>query len=265
MLVLSNIEVVYSEVILVLKGVSLEIREGSITALLGANGAGKSTTCKAISGLLNSENGRVTHGNIEFKGRRIDNMNPEHIVNAGIIQVMEGHRVFPYLTVHENLMMGAYTRRDSKNDIKRDLEMVYEYYPVIARLHKQKAGYLSGGEQQMLVIGRGLMARPDLILLDEASLGLSPILVDEIFEIIRRINREEKMTILIVEQNAMVALSIADWGYVMENGRIVLEGSGEKLMENPDVKEFYLGMNEMGGRKSYKDVKHYRRRKRWLT
>ncbi len=265
MLVLSNIEVVYSEVILVLKGVSLEVREGSITALLGANGAGKSTTCKAISGLLKSENGRVTHGNIEFKGRRIDNVNPERIVNAGIVQVMEGHRVFPYLTVNENLMMGAYTRRDSANNVKRDLEMVYEYYPAISRLHKQKAGYLSGGEQQMLVIGRALMARPDLILLDEASLGLSPILVDEIFEIIKMINREEKMTILIVEQNAMVALSIADWGYVMENGRIVLEGSGEKLMENPDVKEFYLGMNEMGGKKSYKDVKHYRRRKRWLT
>ena len=265
MLILNTIEVVYSEVILVLKGVSMEVNEGTITSLLGANGAGKSTTVKAISGLLKSEDGKVTHGTIEFQGKRIDNKSPEHIVNSGIIQIMEGHRVFPNLPVIENLMMGAFTRRDSKQKIKEDLEKVFRYYPVLKRLQGQSAGYLSGGEQQMLVIARALMANPKLILLDEASLGLAPLMVDDIFEKIKQVQVEDKTTILLVEQNAMAALSISDRGYVMENGRIVLDGPADKLMENPDVKEFYLGMDERGSRKSYKDVKHYRRRKRWLT
>ncbi len=264
MLVLNNIEVIYNQVILVLKGVSLEVPDGDIRALLGANGAGKTTTLKAISGLLKEEDGEVTDGSIEFNGERIDKKSAEDIVRMGIFQVMEGRRVFEHLTVEENLRAGAYTRKDKKN-VKRDMEMVYSYFPRLKDLRHRVAGYLSGGEQQMLAIGRALMARPKLMLLDEPSLGLAPLLVKEIFEIIQRINREEGVGILIVEQNAMAALNIASYGYIMENGRIVMDGPAEKLKENPDVKEFYLGLTEVGKKKSFREVKHYKRRKRWLT
>ena len=264
MLRLNNVEVMYDRVILVLKGMSLEVPEGKVVALLGSNGAGKTTTLKAISGLLKAEDGEVTDGTIEFMGRRIDRLDAETIVRQGIFQVMEGRRVFEHLTVEENLQAGAYTRRDRQN-IPRDLEMVYGYFPRLVRLKRRVAGYLSGGEQQMLAIGRALMARPRLMLLDEPSLGLSPLLVSEIFGIIKRINQREKTTILLVEQNATQALSIADHGYIMENGKIVLEGPVERLKDNEDVREFYLGLTEMGRRKSYHDVKHYKRRKRWLS
>ena len=264
MLVLNNIEVIYNQVILVLKGVSLEVPDGDIRALLGANGAGKTTTLKAISGLLKEEDGEVTDGSIEFNGVRIDKMSAEDIVKMGIFQVMEGRRVFEHLTVEENLRAGAYTRKDRHN-IKRDMEMVYSYFPRLKELRNRVAGYLSGGEQQMLAIGRALMARPKLMLLDEPSLGLAPLLVKEIFDIIVRINKEEGVGILIVEQNAMAALNIATYGYIMENGRIVMDGPAEKLKENPDVKEFYLGLTEVGKKKSFREVKHYKRRKRWLT
>ncbi|TMK79295.1 MAG: ABC transporter ATP-binding protein [Actinobacteria bacterium] len=264
MLRLNNVEVIYSDVILVLKGLSLAVPEGQIVALLGANGAGKTTTLRAISGLLKAEEGRVTDGTIELRGARIDGRDPEEIVRMGIFQVMEGRRVFEGLTVDENLRVGAYTRRDG-DAVRRDYEAVYRYFPRLRERRGQLAGYLSGGEQQMLVIGRALMARPRLMLLDEPSLGLAPLLVKEIFEIIRRLNQEERLTILLVEQNANVALGIADYGYIMEGGRVVLDGPAPRLRENEDVKEFYLGLTEMGTRKSYRDVKHYKRRKRWLS
>ncbi len=261
---LNNVEVIYDDVILVLKGMSLEVYESQIVALLGANGAGKSTTLKAISGLLKGEEGAVTDGSITFMGDRIDNTEPETIVRKGIFQVMEGRRVFDDLNVDENLIAGAHTRKNW-TEAKRDMEMIFEYFPRLTDRRHTLAGYLSGGEQQMLAIGRALMARPKLMLLDEPSLGLAPLLVREIFQIIKRINEEEKTTILLVEQNAHIALSIADYGYIMENGKVVLDDPVDKLKENEDVKEFYLGLSKVGKRKSYRDVKHYRRRKRWLS
>jgi len=264
MLKVNNIEVIYSDVILVLKGLSLTVPQGQIVALLGANGAGKSTTLKAISGLLKSEEGEVTDGEILFEGEKINGKDPEDIVRRGIFQVMEGRRVFEDLTVEENLRCGAHTRRNGRN-VKEDFDRVYTYFPQIRERRKILAGYLSGGEQQMLAIGRALMARPKLMLLDEPSLGLSPMLVNEIFGIIREINEKEKTTILLVEQNARVALSISSYGYIMENGKVVLDGETQVLASNEDVKEFYLGMTEVGTRKSYRDTKHYRRRKRWLS
>ncbi len=261
---INNIEVKYHEVILVLKGVSIEVHEGGIVALLGANGAGKSTTLKAISGLLKHEDGRVTDGSIEFMGDRIDRLEAEEISKRGIFQIIEGRRVFEDLTVEENLVCGGYIRKDRRG-IKDDFGKVYTYFPRLKERRKQLAGYLSGGEQQMLAIGRALMARPKLMLLDEPSLGLSPLLVKEIFGIIKDINEKEGTTILLVEQNARVALSIAHYGYIMENGKVVLDGDAGKLIENEDVKEFYLGLTEVGSRKSYRDVKHYKRRKRWLS
>jgi len=263
MLQVNNIEVIYSDVILVLKGLSLVVPRGQIVALLGSNGAGKSTTLKAISGLLKSEEGEVTDGEVLFEGEKINGRDPEEIVRRGIFQVMEGRRVFEDLTVEENLRCGAHTRKDS--GVREDYERVYGYFPPIRDRRKVLAGYLSGGEQQMLAIGRALMARPKLMLLDEPSLGLSPLLVREIFGIIREINEKEKTTILLVEQNAHVALSISSYGYIMENGKVVLDGETQVLASNEDVKEFYLGMTELGTRKSYKDTKHYRRRKRWLS
>ena len=264
MLKLNNVEVVYDRTILVLKGISLEVPEQRIVTLLGSNGAGKSTTLKAISGLLRPERGEITTGSVELNGQRMDQFPPEAIVKLGVTQVMEGRRVFDDLTTEENLLAGAHTR-SGLTEIRRDLEGVYEYFPRLAQRKALKAGYLSGGEQQMLAIGRALMARPRLILLDEPSLGLAPLLVEEIFQIIQRLNREEKLTVLLVEQNAAMALTIAEHGYVMENGRIVLEGAVAALRDNPDVKEFYLGLTEVGARKSYRDVKHYKRRKRWLS
>ncbi len=258
-----NIEVIYNRAILVLKGMSLRVREGQIVALLGPNGAGKSTTLKAISGLLRSEKGEVTDGDIRFLGQRVDRLEPEQIVRRGIFQVMEGRRVFEDLTADENILMGAYTRDDAAG-VRRDHELVFDYFPRLKDRRRQLAGYLSGGEQQMLAISRALMARPKIMLLDEPSLGLAPMLVKEIFAIIRKINQEEKTTVLLVEQNANLALSIADFGYIMENGRIVLDGESDKLKTNEDVKRFYLGT---GGsdRKSYRDLKFYKRRKRWLS
>jgi branched-chain amino acid transport system ATP-binding protein len=264
MLKLNNVGVIYDDVILVLKGMSMEAKEGEITVLLGANGAGKTTTLKAISGLLKSEEGEVTDGSIEFMGRKINNKDAEDIVKMGIFQVMEGRRVFKDLTVTENLMAGAYTRRDKQN-IKRDMDTVFGYFPKLQSRRHQVAGYMSGGEQQMLAIGRGLMARPKLMLLDEPSLGLAPLLVKEIFEIIKKICTEEKTTILLVEQNANLALSIGHYGYVMEIGKVVLDGECSKLRENEDVKEFYLGLSDVGKKKSFRDAKHYKRRKRWLS
>jgi len=264
MLRLNNIEVIYSDVILVLKGVSLEVPEGKIVALLGANGAGKTTTLKAISGVLRTELGEVTDGSIEFDGLRIDKMDPEEIVRLGIVQVMEGRRLFEHLTVEENLLVGAYARDDARG-IRRDLEKVYGYFPKLQEMRRRTSGYLSGGERQMLVMGRALMARPKVMLLDEPSLGLSPLLVKEIFKLIADINVKEGVSILLVEQNARKALGLSDYGYVMENGRIVLDGPSQKLKENEDIKEFYLGLSELGSRKSYKEVKHYKRRKRWLA
>ncbi len=263
-LALNNIEVIYDDVILVLKGMSLEVREGQIVALLGANGAGKSTTLKAISGLLKSEEGEVTDGSISYMGKPIDAVAPEKRVSMGIFQVMEGRRVFDDLNVDENLYAGAHTRK-SRADVKKDMTMVFEYFPRLTERRHTLAGYLSGGEQQMLAIGRALMARPKLMLLDEPSLGLAPLLVKEIFGIINRINKEEGTTILLVEQNARIALSIADYGYIMENGKIVMDDPVDKLKENEDVKEFYLGLSKVGDKKSYRDVKHYRRRKRWIS
>jgi branched-chain amino acid transport system ATP-binding protein len=259
----NNIEVIYDDVILVLKGLSLSVSQGQIVALLGSNGAGKSTTLKAISGLLKSENGEVTDGNIQFMGERIDGFEPEKVVRSGIFQVMEGRRVFEDLTVDENISMGAYARRDLKG-VKRDHALCFDYFPRLKERRKQLAGYLSGGEQQMLAISRALMARPKLMLLDEPSLGLAPILVQDIFRIVQKINQEEKTTMLLVEQNANLALSIASFAYIMENGRIVLDGDPIKLKTNEDVKEFYLGGGE-GARKRYKDLKFYKRRKRWLS
>ena len=264
MLKLNNIEVIYSDVILVLKGVSLEVPEGKIVTLLGANGAGKTTTLKAISGVLLTELGEVTDGSIEYNGERIDPKDPEEIVKLGVVQIMEGRRLFEHLTVEENLMTGAFSRKD-KHDIQQDLKKIYGYFPKLSEMSRATSGYLSGGERQMLVMGRALMAQPKIMLLDEPSLGLSPLFVKEIFKLIRQINEREGVSILLVEQNARLALQLADFGYVMENGRIVLDGPSEKLQENEDIKEFYLGMSQKGKRKSYRDVKHYKRRKRWLS
>jgi branched-chain amino acid transport system ATP-binding protein len=264
MLQVNNIEVVYINVIQVLRGISLEVGDGQIVALLGANGAGKTTTLKAISGMLRTEEGEVTEGSIDFNGKRIDIYGPENIAAMGISQAMEGRRVLEHLSVEENLLVGAYCRKD-RAGIKEDLAMVFDWFPKIKDLRHQMSGYLSGGEQQMLVIGRALMARPKLMLLDEPSLGLAPLLVQEIYEIIQRINTEQKMGIFLVEQNAIAALGIANYGYIMENGRVVLEGPAEKLRDNEDVREFYLGLSVVGSKKSYREVKHYRRRKRWLA
>ena len=263
MLRINNAEVIYNRVILVLKGLTMEVPEGKIVALLGANGAGKSTTLKAISGLLKSEEGEVTDGTIEFMGETINNKDPEEIVRRGIFQVMEGRRVFEDLTVEENIIVGGHTRKDTAG-FKRDKELVYDYFPRLRERRNQLSGYLSGGEQQMLAIGRALMARPKLILMDEPSLGIAPLLVQEIFQLIKKINYEEKTTILLVEQNANVAFSICDYAYIMEGGRIVLNGTTEQLKDNEDVREFYLGMSDSAEKKSYRELKHYRRRKRWL-
>jgi branched-chain amino acid transport system ATP-binding protein len=259
-----NIEVVYKKVIQVLRGVSLEVEVGQIVALLGANGAGKTTTLRAISGMLKTEEGEITDGRIEFSGQRIDRYGPGVIAVLGISQAMEGRRVLEHLSVEENLLVGAYCRKD-RAGIKEDLEMVFQRFPKIKQLRRRTSGYLSGGEQQMVVIGRALMARPKLMLLDEPSLGLAPLLVQDIYEIIQRISVEQRMAILLVEQNVNAALGIADVGYVMENGRIVLSGPAEALKNNEDVREFYLGLSAVGSRKSYREVKHYRRRKRWLA
>jgi len=263
MLQVNNIEVIYNNVILVLRGVSLQVDEGQMVALLGANGAGKTTTLKAISGLLKTELGEVTRGGITFDGRRIDGQSPEDIVRSGILQVIEGRPLFRHLTVEENLRVGA-LGRGSGNDYRRDLERVYAFFPRLRDLRRRTSGYLSGGEQQMLVIGRALMGHPKLMLLDEPSLGLAPLLVSEIFEIVRQINAEAGVSILLVEQNARAALDLVDYGYVMENGRVVLDGPAAQLRENEDIKEFYLGLTQLGERKSYREVKHYKRRKRWL-
>ena len=263
MLKLKGIEVMYAGGVMVLKNVSLEVSNGSVVALLGANGAGKTTTLRAISGLLEVEEGEVTEGSIEIDGEAIQKMHPEEIAAMGIVQVLEGRRVLEQLNTEENLIIGAFSRRDRSN-IKGDLEMVYGYFPRLKKLRRRTSGYLSGGEQQMLVIGSALLAHPKLMLLDEPSLGLAPLVVTEIYATIEKIHSEEKSAILLVEQNAIAALSIASYGYIMETGRVVLEGSSEKLSDNEDVKEFYLGLNEVGKKKSFRDVKHYRRRKRWL-
>ncbi len=262
LLQLNNISVVYSDVIQVLKGVSLVVGENNIVSLLGSNGAGKTTTLKAISGLLKPENGKVTDGNLIYDGKAIQNSAPEDITRMGIIQVLEGRQPFKYLTIEENLRVGTATRWGKP--YKKDMEMIYEYFPALVERRKTLAGYCSGGELQMLVMGRALMAHPRLLLLDEPSLGLAPLVVKEIFRIIKRVNEEQGTTIVLVEQNANMALQIAHYGYVMENGKIVMEGKASELIENPDVKEFYLGMGASGAAKSYKDVKSYKRRKRWL-
>ncbi len=263
LLSVNNIEVIYNHVILVLKGVSLDVPPGGIVALLGANGAGKSTTLKAISNLLHAERGEVTKGAILYQGEPVEKLTPDALVKRGVIQVMEGRRCFEHLTVEDNLMIGAYTRRDS-GEIRRDLEMVYGYFPRLKERRRAQAGYTSGGEQQMCALGRALMARPRMILLDEPSMGLAPQLVAEIFEIVDRLNKDEGVTILLAEQNTNVALQHADYGYILENGRVVLDGDAEALRNNEDVKEFYLGLSGTN-RRSYRDVKHYRRRKRWLA
>ena len=260
----NNIEVIYNHVILVLKGVSLAVPKGGITALLGGNGAGKSTTLKAISGLLQSERGDVTKGSVLYRGKNLAGMNPADLVKAGVIQVMEGRHCFGHLTVEENLLTGAYTRTQGRAAISADLEMVYEYFPRLRERRKSQAGYTSGGEQQMVAIGRAMMARPEMILLDEPSMGLAPQLVEQIFQIVKRLNEEQGVTILLAEQNTNVALRYAHTGYILENGRVVMEGTAQALRENPDVKEFYLGMSDKG-RKSFRDVRSYRRRKRWLA
>jgi len=261
---INNIEVKYHEVMLVIKGVSIEVPEGGIVALLGANGAGKSTTLKAISGLLKHEDGEVTDGSIEFMGQRIDKLGAEKIARMGIVQVIEGRRVFEHLTVEQNLKVGAHLRKDRRS-IKEDLEMVYNYFPRLRQKRNETAGFVSGGEQQMTVVGRALMTQPKLILLDEPSMGLAPLLIHDIFNIITRLNEEKKISILLVEQNVKLALSVAPYAYVMENGRIVMDDTSDKLIQNPDIKDFYLGMTDLGGRKSFRNVKHYKRRKRWLT
>lgn len=263
LLTVNNIEVIYDHVILVLKGVSLEVKEGSIVALLGANGAGKTTTIKAISNLLGTERGDVTKGTIEYQGERVEKLSPAELVKRGVVQVMEGRHVFEHLTVEENLMTGAYVRRERGAALRQELEKVYHYFPRLKERRNSQAGYTSGGEQQMVAIGRALMAHPRMMLLDEPSMGLAPQLVAEIFEIVHSLNRDEGVSLLVAEQNAMVALKFADYGYILENGRVVMDGEAEALRENEDVKEFYLGLSS-GGRKSFRDVKHYRRRKRWL-
>jgi branched-chain amino acid transport system ATP-binding protein len=261
---INNVEVIYDHVILVLKGVSLEVPKGRIVALLGANGAGKSTTLKSISNLLRAERGDVTKGNIEFKGARVDQMTPNELVKRGVIQVMEGRHCFGHLTIEENLLTGAYTRSISRSELKNSLDKVYHYFPRLKQRRSSQAGYTSGGEQQMCAIGRALMAKPEMILLDEPSMGLAPQIVEEIFEIVKDLNGKEQVSFLLAEQNTMVALRYADYGYILENGRIVMEGEAKGLADNEDVKEFYLGLSGEG-RKSFRDVKHYRRRKRWLS
>ena len=263
MLSVNNIEVIYDHVILVLKGTSLEVPKGSIVALLGANGAGKTTTLKAISNLLYAERGEVTKGSIEFDGIQVHDLSPNELVKRGCIQVMEGRHVFEHLTVEENLLTGTYTRKESHSVIATDLEKVYNYFPRIKERKSSQAGYISGGEQQMMVIGRALMSKPKMILLDEPSMGLAPQLVEEIFEIVKDLNQREGVSFLLAEQNTNIALRYADYGYVLENGRVVMDGEGKELRENEDVKEFYLGVGG-GGRKSFRDGKNYRRRKRWL-
>ena len=264
LLEVNNIEVIYNHVILVLKGVSLKVPKGGITALLGGNGAGKTTTLKAISNLLHSERGEVTKGNILYRGERVQDLSPNDLVQKGVIQVMEGRHCFEHLTVEENLLTGAYTRKDGKGAIEADLQMVYNYFPRLKERRKSQAGYTSGGEQQMVAIGRALMSRPETILLDEPSMGLAPQLVEEIFTIVKNLNEKEGNTFLLAEQNTNVALRFAHYGYILESGRVVMDGPAADLRENPDVKEFYLGVSEEG-RKSFRDVRSYRRRKRWLS
>ena len=264
MLEVNNIEVVYQNVILVLKGISVEVPDGSMICLVGANGAGKTTTLKAISGLLATELGKVSHGYISFEGKHIERLSPQDIVKLGIVQVMEGRRVLEHLTVEENLRAGALAVSGDGAHLKRSLDMVYSHFPKLKELKKATSGYCSGGEQQMLVTGRALMSSPNLLLLDEPSLGLSPLLVKEMYNIIVGINQEEKLSILLVEQNVRAALGIASYAYVLENGKVVLDGPAASLRDNEDIKEFYLGLTSLGKRRSYKDVKHYRRRKRWL-
>ncbi|HJO75205.1 MAG TPA: ABC transporter ATP-binding protein [Rhodospirillales bacterium] len=263
LLTVNNIEVIYDHVILVLKGVSLEVPEGGIVALLGANGAGKTTTLKAISNLLGAERGEVTKGSIDCMGERVDRLSPNELVRRGVIQVMEGRHCFEHLTVEENLLTGAYTRRDGRPAIADSLEKVYHYFPRLKERRTAQAGYTSGGEQQMTAIGRALMANPKMILLDEPSMGLAPQLVQEIFDIVSNLNKKEAVSFLLAEQNTSVALKYSDYGYVLENGRVVMDGDAKSLGDNEDVKEFYLGLSS-GGRRSFRDVKHYRRRKRWL-
>jgi branched-chain amino acid transport system ATP-binding protein len=264
LLAVNNIEVVYSKLILVLKGVSLEVPKGGIVTLLGANGAGKTTTLRAISNLLYSERGEVTKGSITFDGVQVQSLSPSELVRRGCIQVMEGRRCFGHLTVEENLLTGAFTRRDGKTAVLRDIDLVYSYFPRIGERRNAIAGYTSGGEQQMCAIGRALMSRPKMILLDEPSMGLAPQIVEEIFIIVRNLNEKEGVSFLLAEQNTRMALRLASYGYILENGRVVMDGDAKSLAENEDVKEFYLGVSE-GRRKSFRNVKHYRRRKRWLT
>lgn len=259
-----NIEAIYNHVILVLKGVSLDVPEGGIVALLGANGAGKSTTLKAISNLIRGERGEVTKGSIEFMGERVDGLMPDELVKRGCAQVMEGRHCFGHLTVEENLLTGAFVRKDGRAAIKNDLEMVYTYFPRLKDRRHAMAGYTSGGEQQMCAVGRSLMSRPKMILLDEPSMGLAPQIVEEIFQIVSSLNQKEKVSFLLAEQNTFMALRFAKYGYILENGRVVMDGKADELRENEDVKEFYLGVGETG-RRSFKDVKHYKRRKRWLA
>jgi branched-chain amino acid transport system ATP-binding protein len=261
---INNIEVIYDHVILVLKGVSLEVPQGKIVALLGANGAGKTTTLKAISNLLAAERGDVTKGTIEFRGRRVDKLTPNELVKMGVCQVMEGRHCFAHLTVEENLLTGAFTRRISRAATRDALERVYRYFPRLKQRRASLSGYTSGGEQQMTAVGRALMAQPTMILLDEPSMGLAPQIVEEIFEIVRDLNKNEQVSFLLAEQNTNVALRFADYGYILENGRVVMDGAAGDLARNEDVKEFYLGLSS-AGRKSFRDVKHYRRRKRWLA
>jgi branched-chain amino acid transport system ATP-binding protein len=264
LLSVNNIEVIYNRVILVLKGVSLAVPQGAIVALLGANGAGKTTSLKAISNLLRAERGEVTKGTITYEGERVDALTPNDLVRRGVIQVMEGRHCFGHLTVEENLLTGAFTRGDGRREVRRDLERVYAYFPRLGERRDGLAGYISGGEQQMTALGRALMARPKLILLDEPSMGLAPQIVEEIYEIVRRLNRDAGVSFLLAEQNTNIALRYADYGYILENGRVVMDGAAPTLRANEDVKEFYLGLSATG-RKSYREVKHYRRRKRWLA
>ena len=261
---LNNVEVIYDHVILVLKGVSLDVPKGSIVALLGANGAGKTTTLKAVSNLLRAERGDVTKGTIELDGKRIQNLTPYDLVKLGVVQVMEGRHCFEHLTIEENLLVGAYVRKDGTTKIREDLEKVYNYFPRLRERSSAQAGYTSGGEQQMCAVGRALMARSRMILLDEPSMGLAPQLVEEIFDIVDQLNKKEGVTFLLAEQNTNVALQHADYGYILENGRVVLDGDAKALRDNEDVKEFYLGLSS-SGRRNYRNVKHYRRRKRWLA
>jgi branched-chain amino acid transport system ATP-binding protein len=264
LLTVSGIEVIYNHVILVLKGVSLTVPEGGIVALLGSNGAGKTTTLRAISGLLRAERGEVTKGHVEHKGERVGALTPYDLVRRGIVQVMEGRHCFGHLSVEENLLTGAYTRRASRADIAQDLEKVYAYFPRLKQRRHSQSGYTSGGEQQMTAVGRALMARPQMILLDEPSMGLAPQIVEEIFEIVKDLNHKERVSFLLAEQNTNMALRYADYGYILESGRIVMDGAARALAENDDVREFYLGVSKEG-RKSFRDAKSYRRRKRWLS